>query len=237
MDVHDAVPVGRTTCQCTRSPFGGLHHYSGRDLSSARDYDQVLQALLHRQGRLSGRYAEVASRHCIAWTCPPGTAARTCHGLPGDIIEALPHGFDYIARSSRLEGRSGSQRRPSRQRTSPLRCHGLTQPGAALLAPTTCWYSASAATQPNSDRAPHRTDRNTRGGRCPPNCCRTATGRAKQTENRFSHWIWRQYASAFWDDVQIGRVLPFRGVRTRRRSTCTPTPTRRDPSGICNCEF
>ena len=32
----------------------------------------------------------------------------------------------------------------------------------------------------------------------------------KQTENRFSHWIWRQYASAFWDDVRIGRVLPFR---------------------------
>ena len=24
----------------------------------------------------------------------------------------------------------------------------------------------------------------------------------KQTENRFSHWIWRQYASAFWDDIR-----------------------------------
>lgn len=31
-----------------------------------------------------------------------------------------------------------------------------------------------------------------------------------QIENRYSHWIWRQYASAFWDDVRIGRVLPFR---------------------------
>lgn len=35
----------------------------------------------------------------------------------------------------------------------------------------------------------------------------------KQTENRFSHWIWRQYASAFWDDVRISRVLPFRESR------------------------
>lgn len=34
--------------------------------------------------------------------------------------------------------------------------------------------------------------------------------KGKQTENRFSHWIWRQYASAFWDDVRIGRVLPYR---------------------------
>jgi hypothetical protein len=32
----------------------------------------------------------------------------------------------------------------------------------------------------------------------------------KQTENRYSHWIWRQYASAFWDDVRIDRVLPYK---------------------------
>ena len=34
-----------------------------------------------------------------------------------------------------------------------------------------------------------------------------------QIENRYSHWIWRQYASAFWDDIRIGRVLPFRESR------------------------
>ena len=35
----------------------------------------------------------------------------------------------------------------------------------------------------------------------------------KQTENRYSHWIWRQYASAFWDDVRIDRVLPHRQAK------------------------
>jgi DNA modification methylase len=35
----------------------------------------------------------------------------------------------------------------------------------------------------------------------------------KQTENRYSHWIWRQYASAFWDDVRIDRVLPYEDAR------------------------
>lgn len=34
-----------------------------------------------------------------------------------------------------------------------------------------------------------------------------------QIQNRYSHWIWRQYASAFWDDVRIGRVLPFKEAR------------------------
>jgi DNA modification methylase len=37
--------------------------------------------------------------------------------------------------------------------------------------------------------------------------------RGKQTENRYSHWIWRQYASAFWDDVRIDRVLPYKESR------------------------
>ena len=35
----------------------------------------------------------------------------------------------------------------------------------------------------------------------------------KQTENRFSHWIWRQYASSVWDDIRIDRVLPYKESR------------------------
>lgn len=35
----------------------------------------------------------------------------------------------------------------------------------------------------------------------------------KQTENRFSHWIWRQYADCMWDDIRMQRVLPFKAAR------------------------
>ena len=31
--------------------------------------------------------------------------------------------------------------------------------------------------------------------------------------NKLSHWIWQQYASAFWDDVRTGNVLPFKEAR------------------------
>lgn len=34
-----------------------------------------------------------------------------------------------------------------------------------------------------------------------------------QLENRYSQWVWRQYASAFWDDVRLDLVLPFREGR------------------------
>jgi hypothetical protein len=32
-------------------------------------------------------------------------------------------------------------------------------------------------------------------------------------ENRYSHWVWRQYASAFWDDIRIDRILPFEAAK------------------------
>lgn len=37
--------------------------------------------------------------------------------------------------------------------------------------------------------------------------------RGNQIENRYSHWVWRQYASAFWDDVRLDHVLPYREAR------------------------
>jgi hypothetical protein len=37
--------------------------------------------------------------------------------------------------------------------------------------------------------------------------------RGKQTENRYSHWIWRQYASSVWDDIRIDRVVPYQESR------------------------
>jgi hypothetical protein len=30
-----------------------------------------------------------------------------------------------------------------------------------------------------------------------------------QKQNKFSHWIWRRYASSIWDDIRMGVVLPY----------------------------
>lgn len=34
-----------------------------------------------------------------------------------------------------------------------------------------------------------------------------------QKENRFSHWIWRRYASSIWDDIDMQNVLPFQDCK------------------------
>jgi DNA modification methylase len=52
------------------------------------------------------------------------------------------------------------------------------------------------------------------GERRPPNDVLAYRGwTGKQTENRFSHWIWRQYADCMWDDIRFNRVLPYREAR------------------------
>lgn len=39
--------------------------------------------------------------------------------------------------------------------------------------------------------------------------------KGNQIKNRYSHWIWRQYASSFWDDVRIERTLPYKEARDK----------------------
>ena len=52
------------------------------------------------------------------------------------------------------------------------------------------------------------------GERIMPAHVQAMKGKAsKQIENTYSHWIWRQYASSFWDDVRLGRVLPYKESR------------------------
>ena len=34
-----------------------------------------------------------------------------------------------------------------------------------------------------------------------------------QKTNRYSHWIWRRYASSVWDDIRMGRVMPYRDCK------------------------
>src|SRR5579872_3834482 len=42
---------------------------------------------------------------------------------------------------------------------------------------------------------------------------RTLRSEGSQLGNKYSQWIWRQYASAFWDDIRIWRTLPFKNAR------------------------
>jgi len=195
-------------------PFGGLYNYSSndRDLSNCNDYEQffehydfIVEALFN--ATMPGRMTAV---HCM--DVPSGNSG--CDHLrdfPGDIIRQHERfGFKYI-------GRYHIWKEPLAVRNRTL---------AKNLAHKTIVDDSSKCSVASADYLlvfrrrgenpvpiTHPTGLHTyAGGRLMPSELLQYRGhKGKQTMNRYSHWIWRQYASAFWDDIRIGRVLPYRG--------------------------
>lgn len=198
-------------------PFGGLYHYSSndRDLSNAKDYGEFFEhyAFVVRElARLTmpGRMTAV---HCMDVPSSNTGKGDALIDFPGDIIRLHEReGWRYVARYSVWK--------------EPLAVRNRTM--AKALAHRTIVDDSSKCGVASADYLIvfRRNGENTipiahpvglleyAGERRPPADVLKYRGwKGNQIENRFSHWIWRQYASAFWDDVRIGRVLPFKDSR------------------------
>lgn len=197
-------------------PFGGLYHYSSddRDLSNCNDYGQFFEhyAFVVRDlARLTlpGRMTAVHSMDV-----PSGNSGTDyLRDFPGDIIRLHEReGWNYIARYAIWK--------------EPLAVRNRTM--AKNLAHKTIVDDSSRCSVASADYLLvfRRKGTNTipithpvglldyAGDRRPPSEILKFRGwTGNQIQNRYSHWIWRQYASAFWDDVRIGRVLPFIAAR------------------------
>ncbi len=194
-------------------PFGGLFCYSSndRDLSNCTDYNQFFEhyAFVVREiARLTlpGRMTAV---HCM--DVPSGNCGTDyLVDFPGDIIRLHEReGFRYIARYAIWK--------------EPLAVRNRTM--AKNLAHKTIVDDSSRCSVASADyllvfrRAGENKIPithpvgllNYAGERqMPAELLKYKAWSGNQIENRYSHWIWRQYASAFWDDIRIGRVLPFK---------------------------
>jgi hypothetical protein len=197
-------------------PFCGLYQYSSseRDMSNCRSYDEFfdhygfLVSEIHRL-TMPGRCTAV---HCMDVPTPGKSGANVGTGLkdfPGDIIRLHEKaGFVYAARYHVWKEPLGVRNRTMakglahRQLVEDSSLCDVAAADYLLLFrkrgdnkipvehPTGLLYYAGSRTVPHE-----------------LNEWRGHTG--KQTQNRYSHWIWRQYASAFWDDIRIDRVLPY----------------------------
>ena len=216
VEVMKGLPSASVSLSVYSPPFGGLFVYSSseRDLSNSRDYDQFFEhyAFVVREiARLTlpGRMTAV---HCM--DVPSGnTGTDHLIDFPGDIIRLhKKEGFDYIARYVIWK--------------EPLAVRNRTM--AKNLAHKSVVEDSSRCSVASADYLLvfRRRGENKipivhpqglleyAGERSIPNGLLQYKGwKGNQIENRYSHWIWRQYASAFWDDIRIGRVLPFRYSR------------------------
>jgi hypothetical protein len=217
LEVMPTMPDGSIHLSVYSPPFAGLYQYSSseRDLSNSTNYDDFMQHYGYVVAELArvtmpGRMTAV---HCMDIPTSNTGKGDAMRDFPGDIIRLhAPHGFDYVARYHIWK--------------EPLTVRNRTMTKA--LAHKTIVDDSSRCSVASADYLlvfrrrgdnpvpiahPHGLMEYA-GERKIPEELHTYRGwEGKQTENRYSLWIWRQYASAFWDDIRLDRVLPFREAR------------------------
>jgi DNA modification methylase len=197
-------------------PFAGLYHYSSspRDLSNSRDYPEFLEHygfVINEIARLTmpGRLTAV---HCM--DVPSGNSGLdTLMDFPGDIIRLhKPYGFEYIARYHVWKEPLGVRNRTMAKR---LAHQTIVEDSSRCGVASADYLLVFRKNGENPEPITHPDGLTEYAGerKIPAELHRYKGWTGKQIENRYSHWIWRQYASAFWDDVRIDRVLPFRESR------------------------
>ena len=216
IEVMSSLPGESIHLSVYSPPFGGLYTYSSddRDLSNCHDYDLFFEHYafvvreLHRL-TMPGRMTAV---HCM--DIPrSNSGCDALRDFPGDIIRLHEeHGWSYAARYSVWKEPLGVRNRTMQKNLAHAtvvddssRC-GVASADYLLVFRRSgvnpvkiahpvglLWYAG--ARNPPADVLPYR------------------GWKGKQTENRYSHWVWRQYASAFWDDIRLGRVLPYKAAR------------------------
>jgi DNA modification methylase len=200
-------------------PFCGLFHYSSseRDLSNCRTYEEFFEHYefivreIHRV-TLPGRITAV---HCMD---VPKDGANICGFIdfPGDVVRLHQRlGFEYLPRITIWN-------EPLDVRTRTM-AKGLTH-RQVVEDSTLTNVAASDYLIPfrkkgeNPIPVVHPVGLTRYAGErdIPKELSKYRNYQGKQTENRYSHWIWRQYASGVWDDIRgktgkrgVSGTLPF----------------------------
>jgi DNA modification methylase len=224
IDVMQSLPNEKIDLSIYSPPFCGLYNYSSseRDLSNCLSYQAFFEhyrfvvseiARLTKPGRITAVHCMDVAGTGNGPTAKMGILANVGSGLidfPGDIIRLHEEcGFQFC-------GRRAIWKEPLGVRLRTM-AKGLAH--AQIVEDSTLCDVASADylltfRKKGKNKIPvsHPVGLMSYAGeRVIPHELHQYKGHiGKQTENRFSHWIWRQYASSFWDDIRIDRVLPYK---------------------------
>jgi len=199
-------------------PFAGLYHYSSspRDLSNSRSYEEFLEhyEFVVRQVHRLTMPGRVTAVHCM--DIPrgnTGTGEDHLMDFPGDIIRLHEQcEFMYIARYHVWKEPLGVRNRTLAKKLA----HRTVVDDSSRCGVASADYLLvfrKPGANPEPIAHPHGLIEYAGSRRVPPELFKYRGWTGNQIENRYSHWIWRQYASAFWDDVRLDRVLPYQEAR------------------------
>lgn len=214
LEVLPTLPTGTVDLSIYSPPFVGLYNYSSseRDFSNCRNYQEFFEHygfLVTELERLTkpGRCTAV---HCMDI---PRSGANLGGGLtdfPGDIIRLHEKiGFRYCARYHVWKEPLGVR---NRTMAKGLAHRQIVEDSSLCDVANADYLLLFRKKGENKIPITHTQGLSTYAGerQIPHELLSYRGWTGKQTENRLSHWIWRQYASAFWDDVRIDRVLPYK---------------------------
>lgn len=199
-------------------PFGGLYHYSSdeRDLSNSRNYAEFFEHydyVIREKFRLTmpGRTTGVHTA-----PVPTGNSGGGADGLvdfPGDVIRAHQRaGWIFIARHAIWKEPLAVRNRTMQKNLSHKTIVDDGALGGVASADELLIFRKPGQSVPVyhptgliGDYAGEE--------QVPAELHRYRGWTEDQKANRYSHWIWRRYASSVWDDVRLGRVLPFQDAK------------------------
>lgn len=216
-EVMPTLPDGSVGLSIYSPPFAGLYVYSSseRDMSNCASYEEFFQhyEFVVREIARVTMPGRVSLVHCM--DVPRSNTGRgdSLMDFPGDIIRLHERlGFAYFARyhvwKEPLAVRNRTMTKALAHKTvvdDSSKC-GVAS-ADYLLAFRKRGENPIPIAHPNGllSYAGERT--------IPSDLLRYRGWVGDQIENRYSHWIWRRYASAFWDDIRLDRVLPYRESR------------------------
>lgn len=216
MEVMAGLPDGSVHLSLYSPPFGGLYHYSSdsRDLSNSLDHDEFFEHYEH----------VVKALHRI--TMPGRMSAVHCMDIPTGNT-GLDHLVDFSGAVIRMHLRCGWQyvaryhvwKEPltvrNRTMSKSLSHKGLTIDSTRCSIANADYLLIFRRSGKNPVPVAHPNGLTEYAGsrQMPTDVLEYKGWTGEQIKNRYSHWIWRQYASAFWDDVRLDHVLPHKPAR------------------------
>lgn len=225
--VMEGLPDGAIDMSIYSPPFCGLYNYSSdeRDLSNCSTYPQFFEhydyvieqiARLTKPGRISAVHVMDVPGKGNGATARMGVGANVGTGLidfPGDVIRAHEK-FGFV-----FAGRRAIWKEPLGVRNRTM-AKGLAHKQIVMDSTLTDVASADYLLMfrkegKNEIPVEHIAGLQSYAGekQMPAENMKYKGWTGNQIENKYSHWIWRQYASSVWDDIRIDRVLPYRESR------------------------
>lgn len=204
---------------------GALYHYSSsdRDLSNCRSYDEffehygfIVQEIY--RATLPGRMTAV---HCMDVPNSNTGNGDSYTDFPGDIIR-LHESHGWKMASPRITIWKEPLAVRNRTLTKALAHKSIVEDSCncAVAGADYLLIFRKKGENPLPVTHKHGLMKYAGARKIPKDLLKYRGWTGSQIENRYSHWIWRQYASCVWDDIRgnVGErgdngVLPYREAR------------------------